>query len=171
MNHKSFGWAAVFGCVFSVALAVVANREMQPRSAQASTAGIQGPQACKAVMGKLDAIRQTVWNRHTDGNSSQLTAIDDLVSQQSEVDTIQCPAEFRAAEARFMAAENTLAVDAHIDFAKNGDASFRALFHSDSHQFPPDLLTNGPEAIKADLAAAHTAAENFEKVAAKFAAN
>jgi hypothetical protein len=130
-----------------------------------------GAQACKDVLGKLDEIRQTVSDQHANGHSAPLTAIDDLVSQQSEVGTIQCPAEFRAAEARFMAAENTLAVDAHIDFTKNGDAAYRALFCSGSQQFPPDLLTNAPQGMKNDLNAAQTAQTNFEQVAAKFTTN
>jgi hypothetical protein len=168
MTHKSFGWVAVFGCILSVGLAIFGSRETQPRSAEASTAWAGSTLACNSVIAQLEQIRQSVCNQRTNGQVTQMAAIDDLVSRQSEIDTVQCPAEFRAAEARYMAAANTLAVDAHIDFGANGEAAYRALFHMDWRQFPPDLIRNAPKEIKADLEAAHVATDNFQQVAAQF---
>jgi hypothetical protein len=172
MNHKSFGWVIVFGCILSVALAIFGSREIQPQAAQANTAGwsLQTTQACEAVINQLDAIHQAIWNEKVNGQATQMTAMDDLVNKQSQVDTAQCPADFRAAEARFMAAQNTLAVDAHIDSAKNGEAAFRAMFDNDSNRYSQDLAASASDGLKADLAAAKTAADNFHQLTAKYGA-
>jgi hypothetical protein len=172
MNHKSFGWAAVFGCILSVAIAVIGGRETQPPSAQASQGGwsAQDGQACRAVVNQMNSIRQAVWNEKLTGQATELAAMDDLVSRESQIDTAQCPADFRKAAARYIAAQNTISVDAHIDYEKNGAAAFRAMFDNDSAQYALNSATNTTDAMKGDLQATRSAAADFQQVAAKYGA-
>lgn len=174
MNHKSFGWAAVLGCILSVMIAVIGGRETQPPSAQAYWSqgnwSIQDQQACQAVMNQMNAIRQTAWNEKLAGQATQLSAMDDLVSRESQIDTAKCPADFRRAEARFVAAQNTLSVDAHMDYQQNGDCAFRAMFDNDSAQYSFHLAADASTAMKRDLQQARNASDAFAQMAAKYGA-
>jgi hypothetical protein len=174
MNHKSFGWAAVLGCILSVAIAVIGGRETQPPAAQAGwgqgTWSVQDAQACQSVMNQLHAISQAAWNEKQNGEATELSAMDDLVSRESQIDTAKCPADFRRAEARFVAAQNTLSVDAHMDYQNNGDCAFRATFDNDSAQYSLHLAANASDGMKRDLQQAQNAAQNFGQIAVKYGA-
>jgi hypothetical protein len=174
MNHKSFGWAAVLGCILSVTIAVIGGRETRPPSAQADWGqghwSVQDQQACQAVMNQMHAVRQTAWNEKLNGQATQLSAMDDLVSRESQIDTAKCPADFRRAEARFAASQDTLSVDAHMDYQQNGDCAFRAMFDHDSAQYSSHLAANASDAMKRDLQQARDAAQDFEQIAAKYGA-
>jgi hypothetical protein len=173
MNHKSFGWAAVLGCILSVTIAVIGGHETRPPSAQAYWQGnwsAQDQQACQTVMNKMNAIHQAAWSEKLNGQATQLSAMDDLVCRESQIDTANCPADFRRAEARFVAAQNTLSVDAHMDYQNNGNCAFRAMFDHDSARYSLHLAADASDAMRRDLQQTRDAAEDFDQMAARYGA-
>jgi hypothetical protein len=172
MNHKSFGWAAVLGCILSVGVAVIGGRESRPSSARAfSTPSIpteQDLQACRAVINQMAAIHHATWNEKPTEQSTQLAAMDDLVCREAQIDASKCPADFRRAEGRYVAALNTVSVDAHINFEKNGTPAFQTMFDSGSQQYTSNLAAGASDDMKHDIAATRAAAAQFRQVAAKY---
>jgi hypothetical protein len=172
MNHKSFGWAAVLGCILSVCIAVIGGRESRPPSAQAfltpSIPTEQDLQACRAVINQMEAIHQTAGNDKPTGQASQLAAMDDLVCREAQIDASKCPADFRQAEGRYVAALNTVSVDAHINFEKNGTPAFQTMFDNGSQSNSSDLAAGASDDMKHDIAATRAAAAQFRQVAAKY---
>lgn len=173
MKLKFIGWAAVYACIVAVAVAVNGGRETQPQSAQASIARpnpwpAQTSIACQAVATQMGSIRNTLWIQEQNNQLSALDAMDQLVSRESMIDTTQCPADFRSAEARMVIAQNTLSVDAHIDYPQNGDATMRELFARPANSTGNSAAAS--EGFKRDLQAMQSAAADFDQTTAKYCA-
>jgi hypothetical protein len=133
MNRKSIGWTALSICLAAVSLTSFGGKEESPQSAQAATPSperiaipAQTAQACQAVTDQLLIIHRVNVAEVNAKAQQPLAALDELVSLQSRIDKSACPADFRLALVRFIAAENAARIHARLNKSGLSDAFFAA---------------------------------------------
>jgi hypothetical protein len=167
MRHKSIGWAILIGCVITVSVAELGIQE-SPGTAQAAPASAGATNACQVVANQIAEIRRIVMSEEQAGQLKPLAAADALVSQEISIDTSNCPADFRMAEMRLIAAESTLSRDAHMDAAKKGELAVRYLAAIWAHRSPYDYTDKISDERKHDLDTLQSAVLDFDQVAMKY---
>jgi hypothetical protein len=122
MARKSIGWIILSGCMIAVATAVFCGRESVPQTAQAATPPPQAnvvsaetTQVCQAVVDQLATIQRIVLEEKRSRTIKPQAANDELVAQEYRIDTSKCPTDFRMAELRFVTAEDSARIHAHMD--------------------------------------------------------
>jgi hypothetical protein len=122
MKRKSIGWVALPACLVAVSIAVIGGRATTPRSARAasskSRANFVSPettQACQDIIDQMIAMQRTAMDKKRSGAVKPLTADDQLVAQEYQLDMSKCPADFQLALFRFMMTEDTARLHAHMD--------------------------------------------------------
>jgi phytoene dehydrogenase-like protein len=128
MTQRNIGWIALGTCIMAVSITALVGRDA-PQSADASAAFPQvtadNTQACRAVIGQIITIQQTAISQKHSGNllSTPFAAV---VAQESQIDTSQCPPDFRAAVTHFIAAETIASFNARMDTTGKLDRAFAA---------------------------------------------
>jgi hypothetical protein len=132
MTKKNIGWIALGTCMIAVLMASLLGRET-PESADASPASPQNSsqpaQACQSVIQRIMTIQQTVIAQKRAGNLAQ-TPIDAIVAQESQIDTSQCPQDFRTAVTHFVAAETIASFNARMDPTGRLDRALTAVLQT-----------------------------------------
>ena len=103
--------------------------------------------------------------------AESLAAIDQCVKQGQRIDTTRCPADFKMAESRFLAAEQSLCRDAHEDSRTDPDVVQRAFFDVYAHRSPYDTLDRMSDRVKRDLDAFQIATFDLIQVSASYGVN
>jgi hypothetical protein len=123
VKQKYTGWIILCGCVAATAVGVIAGRDSMPEQAQAASSQIvQQPvvsaeitRACQAVAQQIVTIQRTIVNEKRARQLRGLAVYDALVSQEYQVDTSNCPPDFRMTVLRFVTAEDSFRIHAHMD--------------------------------------------------------
>jgi hypothetical protein len=122
MARKPLGWIILSVCVIAVAAAVYDGRRTMPQIAQAAapppqanSVSAETTQACQAVVVQLATIQRIVLEEKQSRTIKPQAANDELVAQEYRIDTSKCPTDFRMAELRFVTAEDSARIHAHMD--------------------------------------------------------
>jgi hypothetical protein len=141
MTRKNIGWIALGTFAFAVLIGAICGRET-PESADASPSLPASPQVtpdktqgCQAVIRQIITIQQTVISQKHSGDLLA-TPFDAIVARESQIDTSQCPADFRAAMTHFVAAETIASFNARMDRTGELDRALTAIVEtSATHGF------------------------------------
>jgi hypothetical protein len=122
MTRNSTGWIAVCGCLLAVTIAVIGGRDVAPPQAQAASLSSQPnavspetTQACQAVVQRMVTIQQTILAEKQARQLIGVAPLDVIVPEEYQIDTSKCPADFRMPVLRFVAAEDSARIHAHMD--------------------------------------------------------
>jgi hypothetical protein len=185
MSRKTIGWTCVCGCVVAVALAVFANRATTPPAAEAAASSPratprasseQATLACQAVADKLATIQQGIVDEQRKGLLQGLAALDQLTDMEFQIDTSQCPADFRKAMLQYVMVEDAARIHAHADNSGRAQVVFSGLVATLAN---PLAAVAGARSVEAydeqvdqqqqrDLASLQSAMTNLEQVAKKY---
>ena len=129
MIKKNIGWIALGTFMGAVLIGAIFGRET-PQSADASAASPQfspdNTQACRGVIQQIITIQQTVVSQKHSGKLVE-TPFDAIVARESQIDTSQCPADFRSAMTHFVAAETIASFNARMDQTGELDRALTAI--------------------------------------------
>jgi K+-sensing histidine kinase KdpD len=133
MTNKTIGWTILCGCLVAVAFAVIAGRASTPPAARAASSPeapspFQATQACQAVADRLVTIQKSILNEKRAGELKGLAPLDQLVSQEFQIDTSQCPADFSIAMLRLVMVEDATRIHMHMDRTGKTEALCAAIF-------------------------------------------
>lgn len=180
MTQKSIGWIALYVCLIAVAVAIFDGRRPMPQTAQAATpsqASTVSPdttQACQAVINQMVMIQRITADEMRSAKGNCLAALDECVAQEYQIDTSYCPADFRMAVLRFVVAEDSARIHAHMDKSGQTEAALAACFEMMTPRFmsAPKSLVGYDEKIaddqKQDLAKIQSAGLDLVQVAMKY---
>jgi hypothetical protein len=157
----------------AVAVAVFGGRETMPRTARAaapqpSAVSPETTQACQWVMDQITQIHRIVTSEQQDGQLTPMAEVDALVSQETSIDASKCPADFRMAEMRLIAAESMLSRDAHMDAGQKGEAAARQLCDIYAHQSRNIYKNQVADELKRDFDSIQAAGLDLDQVAMKY---
>lgn len=132
MTRKNIGWVALGTFAFAVLIGAICGRQT-PQSADASPSSPQLPpnntQTCQVVIQQINTIQQTVMSQKHSG-SLVATPFDAVVARESQIDTSQCPADFRSAMTHFVAAETIASFNARMDPTGELDRALSAIMET-----------------------------------------
>jgi hypothetical protein len=181
MKRKSIGWVALPACLVAVAISVIGGRTTTPRSAQA---GITRPranavptettQACQDVIDQMIAMQRTSMDKKRSGSVKPMTADDQLVAQEYQLDMSKCPEDFQLALFRFMMTEDTARLHAHMDKTGNSEKVIGAVIEgvaTKGFSASKSLISYNEKVTdqqKKDLAKIETAWQDVVKTAKKY---
>jgi hypothetical protein len=184
MTRKNIGWIALGTFAFAVLIGAICGRET-PESADASPSLPTSPQVtpdntqgCQAVIRQIITIQQTVISQKHSGDLLA-TPFDTIVARESQIDTSQCPADFRAAMTHFVAAETIASFNARMDRTGELDRALTAIVETSStygFAAPRALAAwdaygqSVPEDQKQDFANIQSALVDLADVASKYGA-
>jgi hypothetical protein len=146
-------------------------------SPQITPVSAQTTQACQSVVYQMVTIQQLVMDEKQSRTIRPLAPMDELVAQEYRINTSKCPTDFRLAVMRFVMAEDSARVHAHMDRTGNADEALVASMET--------VATHGLSAIKSlrslndynekiadeqkrDLANIQSALLDFAQVAMKY---
>jgi hypothetical protein len=138
MTRTNIGWIILGGCLVAVVVAVFFGQWPMPQQAQAAPPPIslETTQACHGVVEEIVTIQQTVLNERRAGILRGLAPLDAIVAQEFQINTSRCPSDFRMAAMRFIAAEDSARIHAHMDrTGKLGEALTAGVEVFASHGF------------------------------------
>jgi hypothetical protein len=132
MTQKNIGWIALGTCIIAVSIAAFFGREA-PQSAEASAASpqvsVDNTQACQAVIQQIIVIQQAVISQKHSGKLVE-TPFEAVVARESQIDTSQCPADFRSALTHFVATETIASFNAGMDRTGGFDEALTAILET-----------------------------------------
>jgi hypothetical protein len=170
MSIRFIGWTAVLVCVFSVMMAVIGSNQATPQSASGYSVPMwqnSQAQACQKVMNRLDSLQRNALAANESGRMTPMAAVDNCVARQAQIDISKCPSDFRMAVARYIAAENTLTMDARMNSGNQAGQTMDTLMRVYGRQ-PMNSFGNAPEEMRGDLANFQSAARQLNQMAAKY---
>ncbi|HEY1922807.1 MAG TPA: hypothetical protein VGG44_08565 [Tepidisphaeraceae bacterium] len=139
MKRKSIGWIALPACLVAVSIAIHSGHAITPRTAQAasfkSRANLvpsETTQACQDVINQMIAMQQATLDKKRLTKINPLTADDQLVAQEYQLDMSKCPADFQLAMFRFMMTEDTARLHAHRDKTSQAEKILAAVIEASS---------------------------------------
>ena len=154
-----------------------------PRSADAAPSprtnfvSPETTRACQSVVYQMVTIQQFVMDEKQSRTIRPLAAMDELVAQEYRIDTSKCPTDFRLATMRFIMAEDSARVHAHMDRTGKADDALVAgmeilATHGLSAGKSLQSMNNYNEKIadeqKQDLANIQSALLDFAQLAMKY---
>jgi hypothetical protein len=129
------------------------------------------PRSCQPVIQEIVAIAREESARTARTHGPSLEAIDRCVQREQRIDTTGCQSNFRIAERRFLAAEQTLCRDAHNDYVSEPIIVQRAFFDVYEHKSPYDSLDLMSDVIKRDLDSFQMATFDLIEVSSGYGVN
>jgi hypothetical protein len=168
MNIRFIGWTAVAVCVFSVAMAVIGSNQAAPQSADAAFYWPNAQaQACQTVMSRLDTLQRNALATNEAGRMTAMAAVDYCVAQEAQINISRCPADFRMAVARYIAAENTLSMDARMNSGNQASQVMTVLMQVYGRQ-SMNSYSSASDEMQGDLANFQNAAQKLDQTAMKY---
>jgi hypothetical protein len=180
MMRKSLGWIALYVCLLAVAFAIFHGPHYAPEPAQAAVAPSEmtpawdTTQACQAVVNQMVTIQRITADEARSAHDRFLSALDECVAQEYQIDTSNCPADFRIAALRFIAAEDSARIHAHIDKTGQAENFLAACFEVMTPRFTlsskslVDNETRIADEQKQDFAKIQSAGLDLAQVALKY---
>jgi hypothetical protein len=124
--------------------------------------------ACQAAMVQLNAAEHAADDDLKFQKLKPLAALDECVANQHQVNTTECPPDFRMAVLRFLAAEDSLSMHVHMDVGKKGDLALRVLFDIVDRNSPYGYADRVSDEIKHDLAEVQSSWLDLDQEAIKY---
>ena len=180
MMRKSIGWLALYGCLIVVGYASIDRSRWSPQSAQAKPAPSDAAQtwnttqACQAVINQVLMVQRITADEVRSANSKCFPALDECVTQEYQIDTSNCPADFRLAVLHFTAAQDLARIHAHMDKTGQTEAALAACVELMIPRFASapkpafDAQVNLADGPKQDMAKIESAGWDLVQVAMKY---
>jgi hypothetical protein len=125
-------------------------------------------QACQAAMIQLNAAECVLHDDVKFQKQKPLPAFDECVAKQHQIDTTNCPPDFRMAVLRLLAAEDALSMHIHMDVGKKSDLAVRVIFDTLDRKSPYAYADKVSDEIKHDLAEVQSSWLDLDQVAMKY---
>jgi hypothetical protein len=175
MNIRIVGWAAVVACIFSVAIAVLNGGQPAPQSASAASFSLPNPawqnqatQPCQTVMNRIAYLQRSALTAQKTGRINPVTTIDDCIAQQAKINVSRCPSDFRYAVARYIAAENTISLDARMNEGGQATSALAVMMRVYAHQSPDSYGKFTSEQVQSDVTNLQDAARQLDRMAERY---
>ena|ERR1700677_4432403 len=175
MNIRIVGWAAVVACTFSVAIAVLKGGQPAPESASAASYSLANPSwqssataPCQNVMNRVSYLQRSALMAENSGRMAPMAAVDDCIAKQAQINVSKCPPDFRYAVARYIAAENTISLDARMNEGGQASNAMAVLTRVYGRQSPESYGSFPSEQMQSDVTNLQDAARQLDRMAMRY---